>query len=163
MAIKRFPVWLLSRLISAGLEPVLSHNEKNMYCIVLQTIFTNIKMQMIKLMPVLLTQHLGENITVFYFVLKLGRNNFNVHCYIPVFYANDIFFFRNLISVPNTSLPICQISSVIGHLVRKYFASKLSSILKQQLFDLKISMYNKKYLHKIRLKIEKSCIARVLN
>ena len=44
-----FPVWLRKRLISAGLEPVLSHTEKIMYRIVLQINFTNIKINILKL------------------------------------------------------------------------------------------------------------------
>ena len=38
-----FPKWLQNRLISAGLEPVLSHTE-NMYFIVLYSVFINIKL-----------------------------------------------------------------------------------------------------------------------
>ena len=52
--VKYLPVWLLNRLISAGLEPILSHTEK--LCIALYYIqfFTNIKITTIRLKPVII-------------------------------------------------------------------------------------------------------------
>ena len=47
-----FPLWLRNRLMSAGLEPVFSHTEKSCIALYYRQFFTNIKMKIIKLIPV---------------------------------------------------------------------------------------------------------------
>ena len=51
---KPFPVWLRNRLISDGLEPVLSQTEKSCIAPYYREFFTKIKIKNIKLIPVLL-------------------------------------------------------------------------------------------------------------
>ena len=48
-----FPVWLRNRLLSAGLEPVLSQTEKACIASNYRQFSTNIKINIIKLIPVL--------------------------------------------------------------------------------------------------------------
>ena len=44
-----FPVWLQNRLISAGLEPVLSHAEKSCIALYDRQFYTNVKIEIIRL------------------------------------------------------------------------------------------------------------------
>ena len=60
-----FPERLLNRLISAGLEPVLSHTEKACIASYYKQFSTNIKIEIIKLKPVLLAWAFGANQTGF--------------------------------------------------------------------------------------------------
>ena len=46
---KKIPVWLQNRLISAGLEPVLSNTEKSCIASYYRQFFTNIKIKIMKL------------------------------------------------------------------------------------------------------------------
>ena len=54
-----FPVWLRNRLKSAGLEPVLSYTKKAGIALYYRYFFTNIKIKIIKLLPVLLANAFG--------------------------------------------------------------------------------------------------------
>ena len=56
-----FPVWLLNRLISAGLEVVLSHTEKLCIASYYRQFSTNIKIKIIKLTPVFLALAFGPS------------------------------------------------------------------------------------------------------
>ena len=47
-----FQLWLRNRLMSAGLEPVFSHAEKSCIALYYRQFFTNIKIKIIKLIPV---------------------------------------------------------------------------------------------------------------
>ena len=49
----KFPVWPRSRLISAGLEPVLSHTETSCISSYYRQFYTNIRIKILKLKPVL--------------------------------------------------------------------------------------------------------------
>ena len=51
-----FPVWLQNRFKSDGLEPVFSHTEKSCIASNYRKFFTNIKIKITKLIPVLLVQ-----------------------------------------------------------------------------------------------------------
>ena len=53
------PVWMRNWLISAGLEPVLSHTKKSCIASYYRYIATNIKIKIIKLIPVLLAHAFG--------------------------------------------------------------------------------------------------------
>ena len=54
MATKYFPKWLQNQLISTGIEPVLSHNEKSCTTSYYKQFYTNIKLKISKSIPVLL-------------------------------------------------------------------------------------------------------------
>ncbi len=61
-----FPVWPSTRLVSAGLEPVLSHTEKSCIATNYRQFFTNFKMNIMRFKPVLLARAFGlsgKNIT----------------------------------------------------------------------------------------------------
>ena len=51
---KTFPVWFRNRLLSAGLEPVLNQTEKSCIASNYRQFSTNIKIKIIKLIPVLI-------------------------------------------------------------------------------------------------------------
>ena len=59
MSIIFIPVWLPNRLISAGLEPVLSHTKISCIASNYRQFFTNIKIKTIKLILVLSARALG--------------------------------------------------------------------------------------------------------
>ena len=63
---KVFPVWLRNELISAGLEPFLSHTEKLKIASYYRIFFTNIKIKIRLLGP----EKTGFNLTIFHFDIR---------------------------------------------------------------------------------------------
>ena len=73
-----FPVWLRNRLLSAGLEPVLSKTEKACIASNYRQFSTNIKIKIIKLKPSFVSPSLrppaadktGFNLKIFHFDIR---------------------------------------------------------------------------------------------
>ena len=71
-------------MISAGLEPVLSHTEKSCIASYYRQFFTNIKIKITRLITVLLAQPLGaikSGINFMIFILIFVENLSVIQCY----------------------------------------------------------------------------------
>ena len=91
-----FPVWLRNRLLSTGLEPVLSQTEKSFVASNQRQFSTNIKIKIIKLIPVFLARAFGAkktgfNLIIFHFdirgklfIIRCDKYIYIIECYVLI-------------------------------------------------------------------------------